>query len=329
MASTGRAVPEVALRSGSARPMPAVGMGTALPIPVPHEVTKDAVLAAIELGFRHLDTAAMYGTEGPVGEAVADAVRRGLLRSREEVFVTSKLWCTTCHPELVLPSLRETLLKLQMEYVDLYLIHWPVCMKPGPITWPAKREDAVPFDFEGVWLAMEECHRLGLAKAIGVSNFTTRHLERVMSVATITPAVNQVELNPVWQQRTLRAYCAEKGIHVAAYSPLGGQNWNGSGEANAVLESEVLSEIAQARGKTVAQISLRWIHEQGVTWIVKSYNKGRLKQNIDIFGWELTEEDRLKISQIPQRKFVTAIALFSPEGEFTSVDLSEMDIVEE
>ncbi|KAF8703258.1 hypothetical protein HU200_032049 [Digitaria exilis] len=349
--------------------MPAVGMGTALPIPVPHEVTKDAVLAAIELGFRHLDTAAMYGTEGPVGEAVADAVRRGLLRSREEVFVTSKLWCTTCHPELVLPSLRETLLKLQMEYVDLYLIHWPVCMKPGPITWPAKREDAVPFDFEGVWLAMEECHRLGLAKAIGVSNFTTRHLERVMSVATITPAVNQVELNPVWQQRTLRAYCAEKGIHVAAYSPLGGQNWNGSGEANAVLESEVLSEIAQARGKTVAQgygifiendwanasllgnlalvfccitlflhilllfkmhqISLRWIHEQGVTWIVKSYNKGRLKQNIDIFGWELTEEDRLKISQIPQRKFVTAIALFSPEGEFTSVDLSEMDIVEE
>ncbi|KAF8714873.1 hypothetical protein HU200_027407 [Digitaria exilis] len=312
--------------------MPAVGMGTALPIPVPHEVTKDAVLAAIELGFCHLDTAAMYGTatEGPVGEAVADAVRRGLLRSREEVFVTSKLWCTTCHPDLVLPSLRGTLLrKLQMEYVDLYLIHWPVCMKPGPITWPAKREDAVPFDFEAVWLAMEECHRLGLAKAIGVSNFTTKHLERVMSVATIPPAVNQVELNPVWQQRTLRAYCAEKGIHVAAYSPLGGQNWNGSGEANAVLESEVLAEIAQARGKTVAQISLRWIHEQGVTWIVKSYNKERLKQNLDIFGWELTDEDRLKISQIPQRKFVTAIALFSPEGEFTSVDLSEMDIVQE
>nr|CAB3484649.1 unnamed protein product [Digitaria exilis] len=320
---------EVALCSGSARPMPAVGMGTALPIPVPHEVTKDAVLAAIELGFRHLDTAAVYDTEGALGEAVADAVRRGLLRSREEVFVTSKLWCTQCHPDLVLPSLRETLRKLQMEYVDLYLIHWPVCMKPGPITWPAKREDAVLFDLEGVWLAMEECHRLGLAKSIGVSNFTTKHLERILSVATIPPAVNQVELNPVWQQRKLRAYCADKGIHVAAYSPLGGQDWSGSGEGNAVLESEVLAEIAQARGKTVAQISLRWIHEQGVTWIVKSYNKERLKQNLDIFGWELTDEDRHKISQIPQRKFVTAMALFSPEGEFTSVDLSEMNVVEE
>ncbi|CAL5031802.1 unnamed protein product [Urochloa decumbens] len=242
-----------ALRSGSARPMPAVGMGTASPTPVPHEDTRDAVLAAIEAGFRHLDTALMYGTERPLGEAVAEAVRRGLVASREEVFVTSKLWCTQCHPDLVLLALRETLQNLQMEYVDLYLIHWPVCMKPGAITWPAKREDAVPFDFEGVWRAMEECHRLGLARAIGVSNFTTKHLDKVLAVATIPPAVNQVELNPVWQQRTLRAYCAERGIHVAAYSPLGGQDWSGSGDGNAVLESEVLAEIAKARGKTVAQ----------------------------------------------------------------------------
>ncbi|CAN6248821.1 unnamed protein product [Urochloa humidicola] len=337
MASTGwtaaAAVPEVALRSSSGngrRPMmPAIGVGTASPTPVPHEATRDALVAAIEAGFRHLDTACMYGTERPLGEAVAEAVRRGLVASREEVFVTSKLWCTQCHPDLVLPSLRETLKNLQMEFVDLYLIHWPVCMKPGPITWPAKREDAVPFDFEGVWRAMEECQRLGLARAIGVSNFTTKHLDRVLAAATIPPAVNQVELNPAWQQRTLRSYCAEKGIHVAAYSPLGGQDWSGSGEGNAVLESEVLAEIAKARGKTVAQVSLRWIHELGVTWIVKSYNKERLKQNIDIFGWELTDEDRLKISQIPQKKCVTATALFSPEGEFTSVDLSDMDIVQE
>ena len=141
---------------------------------------------------------------------------------------------------------------LQMEYLDLYLIHWPVCMKPGPIAFPAKKEDAVPFAFEGVWRAMEECQRLGLAKAIGVSNFTTKHLGRVLAVATIPPAVNQVELNPAWQQRTLRAYCADRGIHVAAYSPLGGQNWDGQG--NAVLDSVVLAEIAKARGKTVAQV---------------------------------------------------------------------------
>ncbi|PAN38372.1 hypothetical protein PAHAL_7G167400 [Panicum hallii] len=324
MASTGTAaaaVPEteVALRSGGARPMPAVGVGTASPDPVAHEATKSAVLAAIEVGFRHLDTACMYGTERPLGEAVAEAVRRGLVRSREELFVTSKLWCTQCHPDLVLPALRQTVENLQMEYVDLYLIHWPVCMKPGPIAWPTRREDAVPFDFEGVWRAMEGCQRLGLARAIGVSNFTTRHLDRVLA-ATIPPAVNQ---------RTLRAYCAGKGVHVAAYSPLGGQDWSREGAGSAVLGSEVLAEIARARGKTVAQVSLRWIYEQGVTWIVKSYNKERLKKNLDIFGWELTEEDRQKISKIPQRKFLTATALFSPEGEFTSVDLSETDIVEE
>ncbi|CAN6235156.1 unnamed protein product [Urochloa humidicola] len=319
------AVPEVALGSGNARPMPAVGMGTAASPLVP-EATKDAVLAAIEVGYRHFDTAAVYGTEKPLGEAVAEAARRGLVASREEVFVTFKLWCTQCHPDLVLPALRQTLQNLQMEYVDLYLIHWPICIKPVPPSFPAKREDAVPFDVEGVWRAMEECQRLGLAKAIGVSNFTTKHLDKLMAVAKITPAVNQVELNPAWQQRTLRGYCAERGIHVAAYSPLGGQNWDGTG--NAVLESQVLAEIAKARGKTIAQVSLRWIYEQGVTSIAKSYNVERFKQNLEIFDWELTDDDRLKISQIPQKKAVKGIDLFSRVGEFTSVDAADLDVVE-
>ena len=110
-----------------------------------------------------------------------------------------------------------------MEYLDLYLIHWPVALKPGVPTFPSRKEDAVPFDLEGVWRAMEECQRLGLARAIGVSNFTTKHLGRVLAAATVPPAVNQVELNPAWQQRTLRAYCADKGIHVAAYSPAAGR----------------------------------------------------------------------------------------------------------
>ncbi|EMS45203.1 NAD(P)H-dependent 6'-deoxychalcone synthase [Triticum urartu] len=256
---------------------------------------------------RHSDTAAMYATERPLGEALAEAVRRGLLASREEVFVTSKLWCTQCHPQLVLRSLRESLQNLQMEYVDLYLIHWPISLKPGPAVFPVKRDDAVPFDFEGVWRAMEECHRLGLAKAIGVSNFTTSHLHKLLAAATVPPAVNQVEMNPVWQQRKLRGYCAEKGIHVAAYSPLGGQNWSGDG--NAVLDSEVLAEIARARGKTVAQVALRWIYEQGVTPIVKSFSKERLKENLGIFDWGLADDDLRKIGQIPQKKIVKAAGI--------------------
>uniref|UniRef100_J3LYB1 NADP-dependent oxidoreductase domain-containing protein n=1 Tax=Oryza brachyantha TaxID=4533 RepID=J3LYB1_ORYBR len=323
-----RAVPEVALQHGDerARPMPAVGMGTA-EFPVVPERTRGAVLAALEVGFRHFDTAVLYGTEAALGDALVEAARRGLLASREEAFVTSKLWCTQCHADLVLPSLRESLRNLQMEYVDLYLIHWPISVKPGPIVLQAKKEDAVPFDFEGVWRAMEECHRLGLAKAIGVSNFTTKHLDNLLAVATIPPAVNQVEMNPVWQQKTLREYCAKKGIHVTAYSPLGGQNWRG--DNNNVMESPVLAEIARARGKSVAQVSLRWIYEQGVTPIVKSYNKERLKQNLEIFDWELTEDDHRKINQIPQKKIVTAALLFSPGGEFTSIDFSDIEIVEE
>ncbi|CAL5073882.1 unnamed protein product [Urochloa decumbens] len=320
------AVPEVALPSGNARPMPAIGLGTAA-IFLPHEATRDAVLAAIELGFRHFDTAYLYRTEKPLGEAVAEAVRRGLIGSREEVFVTSKLWCTQCHPDLVVPSLRETLQNLQMEYVDLYLIHQPICQKPGPPVFPAKREDARPFDFKGVWRAMEECQRLGLARAIGVSNFTAKHLDRTLPFATITPAVNQVEVNPVCHQEKLRRYCAEKGIHVVAFSPLGGQDWTGKG--NAVLESEVLAEIAKARGKSVAQVSLRWVYEQGVSLVVKTYNKERLKQNLEIFDWELTDEDRLKISQIPQKKLEGGAFMFAPEGEFTSVDISEINFADE
>ncbi|KAL6847379.1 hypothetical protein ACP4OV_023232 [Aristida adscensionis] len=339
---TAAAVPEVALQSGNARPMPAIGMGTSAFPPV-HEATRDAVLAAVEVGFRHFDTASMYNTERPPGDAVAEALRRGLLASREEVFITSKLWCTQCHADLVLPSLRETLQNLQMKYLDLYLIHWPISVKSsGPLKFPNKREDAVPFDFKGVWQAMEECQRLGLARAIGVSNFTAKgpfvffgwgnrtgakHLDKILDIATNPPAVNQVEFNPVWQQRTLRGYCAEKGIHVAAYSPLGGQNWDGKG--NAVMESEVLAKIAKERGKTVAQVSLRWIYEQGVTFIVKSYKKERLRQNLEILDWELTEEDRLKISQIPQKKTAKAVRLFSPDGEFKSVNLKDMEIVEE
>lgn len=322
------AVPELALRSGNGMPMPAIGMGTSK-YPLVPETTRAAVLAALEVGFRHLDTAALYGSERPVGEAVAEAVRRGLVASREEVFITTKLWSTQCHPHLVLPSLRESLQNLQVEYVDLYLIHLPVCMKPGPAVFQARRDDAMPFDFEGVWRGMEECHRLGLAKAIGVSNFTTRHLDKILAAATVTPAVNQVELNPAWQQRKLRAYCAEKGIHVAAYSPLGGQRWSGS-EPNAVLESEALAEIAKARGKSVAQVALRWIYEQGVSPIVKSFSKERLKQNLDIFDWELTHHDLAKIAQIPQKKIVTADVIFSLGGEFTSsVDLSDVEIAEE
>jgi len=307
--------------AGRPVPVPAVGLGTAS-FPFVEEDVRAAVLAALELGYRHLDTASLYRSERAVGEAVAEAARRGVVASREEVFVTTKVWCSQCHPDLVLPSLRESLQNLQMDYVDLYLVHWPVAAKPGKPQFPIKREDIMPMDLTGVWRAMEECHRLGLARMIGVSNFTTTKLQELLAIADIPPAVNQVEMNPIWQQKKLIEFCKDKGIHVTAYSPLGGQSMS-----NAVLQSEVLEEISKARGKSVAQISLRWIYEQGASMVVKSLKRERLRENMEIFDWELSDEDRFKISQIPQHKRVRVTVMLSPEGT-SSVDLAELDIVE-
>ncbi|CAL5031803.1 unnamed protein product [Urochloa decumbens] len=316
-------IPEFPAVPAGGRPVPAVGLGTfSLPFVEQEDVdVRAAVLAALELGYRHLDTASLYGSERAVGEAVAEAARRGVVASREEVFVTTKVWCTQCHPELVLPSLRESLRNLQMEYVDLYLVHWPMAIKPSKPHYPMKREDIMPMDLGGVWQAMEECHRLGLAKMIGVSNFTTTKLKELLATAKIPPAVNQVELNPSWQQQKLIEFCKDKGIHVTAYSPLGGQF------RSKVLQSKVLDEIAQARGKSVAQISLRWIYEQGASMVVKSWKQERLKENAEIFDWELSDEDRWKISQMPQHKMATVTGLLCTDG-VSSVDISEVDAVE-
>ncbi|XP_039820005.1 deoxymugineic acid synthase 1-D-like isoform X2 [Panicum virgatum] len=305
------------------QPMPAVGLGTASH-PFVEEEVRAAVLTALELGYRHIDTAALYASERVVGKAMAEAVQRGIVVSREELFVTSKVWCTQCHPELMLPSLKESLQNLQMEYVDLYLIHWPMAVKPSKPHFPMKREDIVPMDLSGVWKAMEECHRLGLAKMIGVSNFTTKKLQELLAIAKIPPAINQVELNPTWQQKKLIDFCKGKSIQVAAYSPLGGQRIP---KMNPVRQSDILEEIGKARGKSVAQISLRWIYEQGASMVVKSLKRERLKENIEIFDWELSDEDRLKIAQIPQRKLITVQNLLCPEG-ISSVDISDVDVLE-
>ncbi|KAG8064709.1 hypothetical protein GUJ93_ZPchr0004g39207 [Zizania palustris] len=150
-------------------------------------------------------------------------------------------------------------------------------------------------------------------------------LKELLAIAKIPPAVNQVELNPVWQQKKLMEFCREKGIHVIAYHPLGGQSRTST--PNPVLHSDVLKEIAEARGKSVAQISLRWVYEQGVSIVTTSMKRERLKENIELFNWELSNEDGLKISQIPQHKKITVLSILCPDGVST-VDISEVDVVE-
>ncbi|WOL09377.1 hypothetical protein Cni_G18130 [Canna indica] len=307
----GKTLAQVSLSSGS-KPMPLIAFGTAsLPL-VPSESTRKAILHAIRLGYRHFDTAFVYGSEESLGEAVVEALESGLIQSRDELFITSKLWCRDAHGDRVLPALQKTLGKLQMEYLDLYLIHWPVSTKPAEPALPLPTEELLPMDMRSVWEAMEECQRLGLTRSIGVCNFSCKKMDALLSTARIPPAVNQVEVNPLWQQKKTREFCLEKGIQVCGYSPLGargtfwGQDW--------VMECDVLQQIAQAKGKTLAQVCLRWVHEQGDCVIVKSFNEKRMKENLDILDWKLSEEEKDRISQIPQRRGCLGLEFVSAHG---------------
>ncbi|RZC71282.1 hypothetical protein C5167_034478 [Papaver somniferum] len=285
-------IPKVTLNSGD-NSMPVIGFGTAASPMADHETTKAAILVGIEAGYRHFDTAAAYQTEKAVGEAIVEAINLGFIKSRAEVFITTKLWCRSCERSLVVPSLKNSLQNLQTNSVDLFLIHRPVRLSHDAGRPPLTREQILTFDTKSVWEGMEECHELGLAKNIGVSNFSSNKLQELLATAKIPPAVDQVELSPTWHQKNLVQYCKEKGIHVTAYSALGanGTSWGN----NRVVEND---------------IALRWVYQQGVSMVVKSFNKERMTQNVQIFDFELTEEASNKISQLPQHKGVSLSAVY-------------------
>nr|QQO86707.1 chalcone reductase-like protein [Dahlia pinnata] len=295
-------IPETTISSSDGRrPIPLLGLGMATSTESGDEV-KAAVIEAIKVGYRHFDTASLYGTEKPLGEAIKEALRLGLVKSRAELFITTKLWCDSTEGHLVVPAINKSLRNLGLEYVDLYLIHWPLKLNQDELKIPIPKECIAAINIKDVWEGMEKCQNLGLSKSIGVSNFSPRLIEEILSFAKIPPAVNQVEMNPLWQQKKLNEFCRKNDILITGYSPLGasGTRWG----HNRVMECDVLQDIAKSRGKTIAQISLRWMYEQGVSFVVKSFNAERIKQNLDIFEWSLTEEELTKISQISQQKHI-------------------------
>ncbi|CAH1415026.1 unnamed protein product [Lactuca virosa] len=314
-------IPKIMISSSNGpRPMPVIGMGTATLTACSDEV-KVAVIEAIKMGYRHFDTAALYQTENPVGEAIRDALRLGLINSRSELFITTKLWCNSTERLLVIPAMKESLRNLGLEYVDLYLIHWPLKLNQEHFKVPVPKDCIATIDIKAVWEAMEECQNLGLTKSIGVSNFSSRKIQQILSFSKIPPAVNQVEMNPIWQQKQLNEFCKENNIILTAYSPLGaiGNAWGD----NRVIECDVLQDIAMSKGKTTAQISLRWLYEQGVSFVVKSFNTKRMKQNLDIFNWSLSAEELNKISYISQRKNVYLIGMMVSEHNDVMADIDD------
>lgn len=309
-------VPSVKLSSG--RTIPQVGLGTWKS--GPGEV-KAAVKAAIECGYRHIDCAWIYGNEGEVGEAIKES---GV--PREELFLTSKLWNTCHHAEDVEGGCRDSLGRLGVDYVDLYLIHWPVCLKKGHAMPPlAEHMDDVPLT--ETWGAMEALVEKGLCRDIGVSNFSQKKLELILEKAKIPPVMNQVEGHAYLQQDKLKAFCEEKGILITAYSPLGSPDRPARvlDETDPILmEDPVLKEIAGRVGYTPAEVLIRWAVQRGTIVIPKSVTPARIEANLRAgCEYRLPEEEMAALGKMNRDLRLLKGALwFTENGPFkTGADL--------
>ncbi|MET8471661.1 aldo/keto reductase [Streptomyces sp. NPDC006422] len=247
--------------------MPQLGFGV---WQVPDDEAEKAVATALEAGYRSIDTAAIYGNEEGTGKAIAAS---GL--PREELFVTTKLWNADQGYDSTLRAFDDSLAKLGLDYVDLYLIHWPLPSKGLAVD---------------TYKAFEKIQADGRAKSIGVSNFLPEHLDRLTAETSVIPAVNQIELHPHLQQRVSREKHAELGIATEAWSPLG--------QGKGLLEVPAIVAIAQKHGRTPAQVVLRWHVQLGNVVIPKSVTPSRIKENIDVFGFELDTEDLGAISAL-------------------------------
>ncbi|MCW2789549.1 MAG: oxidoreductase [Aeromicrobium sp.] len=258
-------VPTIALNNG--KTIPQLGFGV---FQIDPDETKDATLAALEVGYRHIDTAEMYGNEKGVGEAVRES---GL--ARDEIFVTSKLNNGFHAHDDALKAFDESLDALGFDYLDLFLIHWPL---PG-----------IDVTFVETWKALEEVYASGRARSIGVSNFQPKHLRRLLQETDVVPAVNQIEVHPFLTQDDVRAANAEHGIATEAWSPIA---------QGLVLDNPTITNIAAEHGKTPAQVVLRWHVQRGDIVFPKSVTKERVEENFAIFDFELSDGEIAMVSAL-------------------------------
>ena len=281
--------------------MPLLGLGTWKSDP---GLVAQAVREAIRLGYRHFDCASVYGNEREIGAALREAIANGEV-TRDELWITSKLWCNAHGRENVEPALRQTLEDLQLDWLDLYLIHWPVPIRPG-VGFPSSGADFLEPTDTGIlatWNGMEAAMDLGLTRHIGVSNFSIRKLQHLLQHARVRPEVNQVELHPLLQQPDLEAFCRQQGIHLTAYSPLGSGDRPAqlkAADEPVLLENPVIAAIAAEHGCSAAQVLLAWHLCRGVSTIPKSVSPARLRENLAAAEIELSPADLDRIAALDQ-----------------------------
>jgi D-xylose reductase len=301
------------LRLTNGDKLPAVGLGL---WKVERSQAARTVEEAARIGYRHFDSAYDYGNEPESGEGVGKVVNSGICR-REDLWVTSKLWNTYHEPEHVRPALEQSLKHLKLNYLDLYLIHFPIALKfvpfdeRYPVGWFADPSAAKPqmepaqVPIADTWGAMEELVRAGLVRNIGVCNFGVSLLRDLLSYAQIAPAVLQVEMHPYLTQEKLLRFCREAGIAVTAFSPLGAASYYSlgmAGEGESALDEPVVRQAAKRHDKSPAQVLLRWAVQRGTAVIPKTTRPERLRENLDIFNFELSDDEMNAITALNRNR---------------------------
>jgi len=267
-----------------------------------------AVKTAIEVGYRHIDGAWVYGNEAEVGKAINEKINDGTIK-RDEIFLTGKSWNTYHRKDLVKVNLDDTLKKLKLDYLDLYLMHWPMAYKEGGEVFPKDEKGKTQYSsvhFKEAWEGLEELFHQGLVKAIGVSNFNVLQLKELLSFAKVKPSVVQVELHPYLPQKDLINFCHSNGIVVTAYSPLGSPDrppaMVGTNDPE-LLQDPVVKEIAKKHNKNAGQVLIRYHIQNGNVVIPKSAKPERIRSNFEVFDFALDENDFKELDKLASVNF--------------------------